>query len=146
MTAILNITDAQLPASRELAIAAGANPDDCLTSNGVMTLPGITQAAADAAFAAFDFTGAANKALIAAIEAKAEEILQAAARRRMWANLDRCLTYSGSNAAWQADKMAMVAWYDAMWAYVFAQEKVTPLPSVATIEAGINALPSNPGW
>ena len=83
---------------------------------------------------------------IAVLEVKAEEILQSAVIRRGWANLNRCLTYSGSNATWLADKTAMVAWYDATWSYVFAQEKITPLPSLASLEAGINGLSSNPGW
>jgi len=85
--------------------------------------------------------------LIAAIDANVQLHLDQAAQRKGYADAAICVSYINSTvAAWATDAKAMNQWRDEAWNQAIAQEAITPLPSVATVLAAIDALTSNPKW
>jgi hypothetical protein len=73
------------------------------------------------------------------VEAAIQRHVDATARARGYRSGDACATYATStNAAWQAEALAFVAWRDAVWALAFA----TDPSGFETIEDVIAALPA----
>ena len=68
--------------------------------------------------------------------------LDSKAQAKQYQDCATCISYlNSSNATWSADAKAMNTWRDEVWAYALQQEALSPLPSVASVIAGLPAAP-----
>lgn len=68
--------------------------------------------------------------------------LDSKAQAKQYQDCAVCIGYlNSSNATWSADAKAMNTWRDEVWTYALQQVALSPLPSVASVIAGLPAAP-----
>jgi hypothetical protein len=83
-----------------------------------------------------------SEELISRIDIVVQGALDKKAQAKGYADAATCISYlNSSNADWAADANKMNIWRDKVWAYVFGQEQLLPLPTPAEVEAGLPAAP-----
>ena len=64
------------------------------------------------------------------------------AQAKLYQDCATCISYlNSSNTTWSGDAKAMNTWRDEVWAYAFQQSAISPLPSIASVIAGLPTAP-----
>ena len=131
----LTLTAEQVKHANRVAEAAGSADIMATFIKGLeLTVSDVSQAALDAAFAAFDFSAADLQFASEEVASAIQDELDKAAQAKGYDSIISAASYVGYINAFQAECVALATWRSDVWAYCYAQ--------LNAIGTGARAMPA----